>query len=202
MESRTIELTLRKAKDWYNSHSAELREIALQAYTEDELKTFDFTDIQTVYDALKSLGMSYDTQVDILVNNYKCASPYLLAIYKLHIIRRALNRNWKVDITKEIHIYCPRIRIYTSKEAKRVADANDWKLGSTFSVKGREYTIVGGDVYKHYVPGFDSISTFSSINDIERIMLLGCENKEIAEHMSRYFSKEIFDVIYSSAIIP
>ena len=35
MESRNIALTLEKAKEWYNSGSSDLKEVALQAYTEE-----------------------------------------------------------------------------------------------------------------------------------------------------------------------
>lgn len=47
METRNISLTLENAKEWYNSGSAELKEVALQAYTENELKTKTFKDITT-----------------------------------------------------------------------------------------------------------------------------------------------------------
>lgn len=46
MESRNISLTLEKAREWYNSGSADLREVALQAYTEEELKKKSFRDNQ------------------------------------------------------------------------------------------------------------------------------------------------------------
>lgn len=36
MITRNISLTLEKAKEWYNSDSAELKEVALQAYTKEE----------------------------------------------------------------------------------------------------------------------------------------------------------------------
>ena len=43
MEERNITVTLNKAKEWFNSGNATLREIALQAFSKEELTTFDFT---------------------------------------------------------------------------------------------------------------------------------------------------------------
>ena len=56
MEERNITVTLNKAKEWFNSGNATLKEIALQAFSEEELTTFDFTKIKTFEDALTALG--------------------------------------------------------------------------------------------------------------------------------------------------
>ena len=37
MMTRNVTLTLEKAREWFNSGNAELKEIALQAFTEKEL---------------------------------------------------------------------------------------------------------------------------------------------------------------------
>lgn len=50
MESRNVTLTLEKAREWYNSGSADLKEIALQAYKEDELETPYWEKIKTFDD--------------------------------------------------------------------------------------------------------------------------------------------------------
>lgn len=41
MEERNITVTLDKAREWYNSGNESLKEIALQAFSENELK-FNF----------------------------------------------------------------------------------------------------------------------------------------------------------------
>ena len=58
MEKRNIEITLETAKEWYNSNLI-LRDIALQAFSEEELK-YNFKDIKTFeeikYTILKRLN--------------------------------------------------------------------------------------------------------------------------------------------------
>ena len=48
MEDRVIRVSLVKAKEWYRSNSSILRELALQAFTERELKKPIFSEILLV----------------------------------------------------------------------------------------------------------------------------------------------------------
>ena len=59
MESRNIALTLEKAREWYNSGSADLREVALQAYTKDELTIPEWQNIKTFEDACREIGRAH-----------------------------------------------------------------------------------------------------------------------------------------------
>ena len=56
MEERNITISFDKAKEWFNSNNETLKELALQAFSEEELTTFDFTKIKTFEDALTALG--------------------------------------------------------------------------------------------------------------------------------------------------
>lgn len=44
MEKRNVTVTLEKAKEWYNSNNESLKEIALQAFSRDEIM-LDFENI-------------------------------------------------------------------------------------------------------------------------------------------------------------
>ena len=59
MEERNITVTLNKAKEWFNSGNATLREIALQAFDKDEL-TYNFKNITTFKKACEALGLNYN----------------------------------------------------------------------------------------------------------------------------------------------
>ena len=65
MEERNITVTLNKAKEWFNSGNATLKEIALQAFNKNELNEFDFTRIKTFEDALTALEYTESTKVYI-----------------------------------------------------------------------------------------------------------------------------------------
>lgn len=58
MEKRNVEITLNKAKEWYNSNNPSLKELALQAFTEKELVQPYWKNIKTFEDSIDALGLS------------------------------------------------------------------------------------------------------------------------------------------------
>ena len=204
METRNVTLTLEKAKEFFNSGNDALMEIALQAYTEGELTTPKFTDIMTFGDAIKALGLNkYDVEIDL--EEFNCqsfegnTSKHLKAIYKLDIIRKALNGNWKPSLVQG-NIYYPYVRFYLAgQKAREAASNNNWKLGESFKADGQKYTLVGG---AYACSSFTGLANFGCGSGVVRTFLglLGCKSREIAEHMSRYFAKEIFEANYAQYI--
>lgn len=57
MEERNITITIDNAREWYNSETETLKKIALQAFSENELK-FDFRNITTFKKACEVLNHS------------------------------------------------------------------------------------------------------------------------------------------------
>ena len=200
METRNVALTLEKAKEFYNSGNTALREVALQAFTVEEPETLNFTDIKTFWDAVKALGLDINyVQIDLEAlecNIYN--ANHLGAIYKLGIIRKALNKGWEPKMT-EGSIYYPWVKIYPIGKEAKAAAANGWRFGPTFITDNKRYTLVGGDY--HYYMGDGLISLSCELGFILPCLgLLGCKSSEIAEHMSRYFAKEIFEATYAQHI--
>ena len=206
MESRNISLTLEKAKEWYNSGSADLKEVALQAYTEEELTIPEFAKIKTFEDACRALGVpSWKCRDDIAIIDSKVGErkgwlesidKHLIAIYKLDIIRKALNKGRNPKMT-EGAIYYPYVRFYPAGEkATEVAKSKGWLVGETFIADGKKYSLVGGSYSCFQDIGLSSFSFGYGISNAF-LGLLSCKNKEIAQHMSRYFAKEIFEACYS-----
>lgn len=196
MESRNIALTLEKAREWYNSGSADLREVALQAYTKDELKTSGWQNIKTFEDACRALRI-YDRSVSLHLGGSTDTAYYrhMDAVSKLDIIRKALNGDWKPSLV-EGSVYYPYVRIYPAgQKAKAAVSINkNWELGESFIANGSKYTLVKGDFY--YFNGLAGFCCMSG-NILPDLGLLGCKSQKIAEHMSRYFSKEIFEATYA-----
>lgn len=197
MESRNIALTLEKAREWYNSGSADLREVALQAYTKDELEIPGWQNIKTFEDACIALGI-YDRSVSLHLGGSTDTAYYrhMDAVSKLDIIRKALNGDWKPSLVQG-SVYYPYVRFYPAgQRAREVASSYNWKLGKSFIADGKEYTLVGGDSYSCY---YDGLAHFGcGYGDVQPTLgLLGCKSREIAEHMSRHFSKEIFEATYA-----
>ena len=203
METRNVTLTLEKAKEFYNSGNTALKEIALQAFTVEELETLKFTDIKTFEDAVKALGLNkYDAEIDLEeFDNQRFegnASKHLKAIYKLNIIRKALNGNWKPSLV-EGKVYYPFVKFYPTNKAKDAANSNGWKLGPSFMADGEKYTLVGDGYYCWGAPGVGNfLEGDGHVN--ANTGLLCCKSIEIARHMSKYFMKEIFEAVYAQHI--
>lgn len=194
MESRNITLTLEKAKEWYNSSSADLREAALQAYTEDELEIPEWQNIKTFEDACRALNINGIFEHSI--NTPEEIIKHRRAIQKLDIIRKALNKDWKPSLVQG-NIYYPYVKFYPDDEAREaVSEHKEWKLGESFIADSKKYTLVGGDCSYCYYDGLAGFGCgFGGV--LPNLGLLCCKSKEIAEHMSRYFSKEIFEAVYT-----
>lgn len=200
METRNVTLTLEKAKEFYNSGNAALKEVALQAFTQEELTTPKYTDIKTFKDAVKALGMDPD---DVLsdISHIKAIEgklgKHLIAIYKLDIIRKALNgADWKPKIT-EGNIYYGWVRFY---EKSSDVPFNKKIIGN-FIADGQKYLLVGdfGDYWC-----YEGLGTFSSVCGYgysnANLGLLCCKSAEIAQYMSEQFGKIIFDACYAQHI--
>jgi hypothetical protein len=189
MEERNIKLTLEKAKEWYNSDNKELKEVALQAYTEEELTEY-WKRIKTFEDACEELGID-SSSFNLFGDFGQNIRDHLKAIYKLDIIRRALNGNWSPELT-EGSIYYPYIAIY--KESEDI-NPNGARSIINFTTNGyKRWKLIGGDfnycAYGTVTFGGGWGSVYASAG------LLCCKSKEIAQHMSRYFAREIFDAVY------
>lgn len=200
MESRNVTLTLEKAKEFYNSGNAALKEVALQAFTQEELTTPDYTDIKTFEDACKALGLNMDF-VNFALCNMKNIEgglgKHLTAIYKLDIIRKALNgADWKPKMTKG-DIYYGWVRFY--KKSSNIP--SDKKIIGTFITDEQKYLLVSGfDTYGSY----DGLGNFSSGCGYgylgAYLGLLCCKSMEIAKYMSEQFGNIIFDAFYAQHI--
>lgn len=198
METRNITLTLEKAREFYNSGNAALKEVALQAYTKDELTIPEWKNIKTFEDACEALGISGNFKL-LLDEELREMPDHLRAIWKIDIIRKALNKGWNPSLVQG-SVYYPFVRFYPAgQKAKEVASNNNWKLGESFIADGKKYALVGGGCYYFSYGGLADFDYGSG--DIRPSRgLLGCKSKEIAEHMSSYFSKEIFEAIYAQHI--
>jgi hypothetical protein len=98
MEERNVKVTLDKAREWYSSNNESLKEIALQAFNKDEL-IYNFKNITTFQKACEALGLNYGEMLHTKMN-IATISKASAAMFKLNIIRKALNLNKDLHLTK------------------------------------------------------------------------------------------------------
>lgn len=105
---RTITITLEKARELYNSDNESLKEIALQAFDKNELAC-NFKNITTFKKACEALGLNHDAMSPI-AENIATVSKASAAMFKLNIIKKALNLGHDLHLTKDpkgSYVYYP-----------------------------------------------------------------------------------------------
>ena len=195
MEKRNIEITLETAREWYNSNIV-LRDIALQAFDEKELK-YNFKDIKTFENAIKALG--YDkVAINNIIRDINCYSHASAAMFKLNIVRKALNSGQDLYLTKDSSVYYPSnplITKYSNYYDKNLILGTMEIIGKIKS-EGEEYYVLGGSVGFSSGTGLGCLRSKSIGGTSINTSVLGCASKEIARHFSKYFGMLITEAKY------
>lgn len=182
---RNVKISLKKAKEWYNSGNESLKEVALQAFKESELVENPWELIKTFEDACKVLKIN-PYSVNLIYDDH------LQNIYKLQIVKKALNgADWEPKLNTGI-IYCPWLKYHP----KGNNYPSNWTPVADFKAKedNKVYTLIGGNW-----GGYDGGLAFYE-NEYGDVItsrgLLGCKSKEIAKYFGITFGKLIFDATY------
>ena len=201
---RNITITIDKAKEWYNSGNATLKEIALQAFNKDEL-TFNFKRITTFKKACDALGLNSDDMFYI-IKNIATISKASAAMFKLNIIRKALNLGQDLHLTKnpkDSYIYYPYNPFVTKSSTYYNSDINSGKMEVIGKIKseGEEYNILGGDATYSGNAGLGYFRSPAGVGVAAAdVGFLGCANKEIAQHLGKYFGMLITEAKYGDMV--
>ena len=200
MEERNVTITIDKAREWYNSENESLKEIALQAFNENELN-FDFKSIKSLSDACSVLDLNYNEILSELCY-IKRISKASAAMFKLNIVKKALNLGQELSFTenpKDSYICYPFNPIIRRDSTCYSAEikAGKMKIVGKFKVEGEIYLILG-DSATTSLTCFSGLGTFNPKNGsgFSNIVFLGCASREIAEHFSRYFGTLITEAKY------
>lgn len=208
MEERNITITLNKAKEWFNSNNETLKELALQAFSEEELTTFDFTKIKTFEDALTALGYKESTKVYIrnTINDISMYSRASAAMTKLNIIRKALNLGQDLHLTKDpkdSYIYYPYNPFVTKSSTYYKSEIISGKMEILGKVhnEGKEYNVLGGNAYTGTYAGLGGFQSGSNMGfAYTAVGFLGCATEEIAKHFGKYFGMLITIAKYGDIV--
>ena len=204
MKERNVTVTLNKAKEWFNSGNATLKEIALQAFDKDEL-TYNFKNITTFKKACETLGLNYDDMFYI-TKNIATISKASAAMFKLNIIRKALNLGQDLHFTKDpedSYIYYPYNPFVTKSSTYYNSDINSGRMEVIGKIKseGEEYNVLGGLAALGGYAGLGCFYSYSGVGGADAYLgFLGCANKEIAQHLGKYFGMLITEAKYGDMV--
>lgn len=200
MKKRNIEITLETAKEWYNSNIV-LKDIALQAFSEEELK-YNFKDIKTFEDACKVLNICYK-DVNLIIASITMYSKASAAMFKLNIIRKALNLGQDLHLTKDpehSNLYYPRNHFITNNCTYYEGELNTNKFGiiGRIKYKGEVFKVLNNCSYTSSNIGLGCFNFGLGIGYANtNFGFLGCASEEIAQHFSKYFGMLITEAKYS-----
>ena len=200
MEERTITITLDKAKEWYHSGNNALKEVALQAFDENKL-IINFKNITTFRKACDVLYINYNT-VSIIINRMIKFSKASAAMFKLNIIRKALNLGQDLHLTKNpenSYIYYPYNPFITKSSTYCKSEINSGKMEVIGKIKseGEEYNILCGYAVLGVNNGLGSFTFYDEVGFADAsIGFLGCASKEITQHLGKYFGMLITEAKY------
>ena len=201
MEERNVTITLAKAREWFNSENAALREVALRTFDKDEL-TYNFKSITTFKKACMALNLNYMLCL-INANNIATISKASAAMFKLNIIRKALNLGQDLHLTKnpeDSYIYYPHNPFVTKSSTYYKSEIDSGKMEVIGKIKseGEEYNVLGGDAVFGGYAGLGYFYYFDGVGHADAdIGFLGCVTKEIAQHLGKYFGMLITEAKYA-----
>lgn len=204
MKERNVTVTLNKAKEWFNSGNETLKEIALQAFDKDEL-TYNFKNITTFKKACEALGLNYDGMFYI-TKNIATISKASAAMFKLNIIRKVLNLGQDLHFTKDpedSYIYYPYNPFVTESSTYYKSEINSGKMRVIGKIKSerKEYNVLGGHATNGGIAGLGGFGSYSGVGYATAyIGFLGCANKEIAQHLGKYFGMLITEAKYGDMV--
>lgn len=201
---RSITITLEKAREWYNSDNNQLKEIVLQVFNKDEL-LHSFKDIITFKKACEVLNIHYEV-TSIIIKDIAMVSKASAAMFKLNIIRKALNLGQDLHLTKSpdktSFIWYPQNPFITKDSIcyRDKIESNKMEVVGKFKSNGEVYRVLSG------TPCFcgEGLGLFNQSNGLgdgyASSGFLGCATKEIAEHFGKYFSMLITEAKYADMV--
>ena len=204
MEERNITISLTQAKKWFNSGNEALKEIACSTYTEKELVA-DYKKITNFRKACDALYLNYDEikeKADSIYNISKSSA----AMFKLNIIRKALNLGQDLHLTKnpkDSYFYYPYNPFITKSSTYCKSEINSGKMEVIGKIKneGEEYNVLGGDATLGVNTGLGGFTLYDEVSFADAsIGFIGCVSKEIAQHLGKYFGMLTTEAKYADII--
>ena len=195
MEERNMTISIAQARNWFNSGNKQLQELALQVF---DRKDLTFRHIVTFKDACDVLGLKYSTDGTF--------SRSTSAMFKLNIIRKALNLGQDLHLTKnpeDSYTYYPHNPFVTKSSTYYKSEIDSGKMEVIGKIKseGEEYNVLGGDATFGGYAGLGYFYYFDGVGHADAdIGFLGCASREIAEHFGKYFGMLITTAKYADII--
>ena len=160
-----------------------------------------FVDAEPHWKSIKTFDDAYDYCYDN--NFYEYTTNYELAtvntyeekVAKLRLVIAALTNNEKLSLVKG-ELYFPVVQFCS---VFSVNNCHGNKIIGEIKTEGKEYTVVGGIASHSSIMGLGCVDSEGLSLAYENVSFIKVSSKEIAEHLSTYFGKLIFEVMYGGS---
>lgn len=195
MTQRSINITLQQARKLYKSGDTLQKQLALQAYTKEELENEKLSDIRTFQDACQTLDIPFDkiTQITDHIEQYSKAAADLLRIFFIH---KALNKGHKMPLDSGLKTPFPFIVMADKDTAAHeyYEKCRYVKQIGTVKVNGK-YTIAYGGVTATLED--QGCLNYNKGEYHPMASLFPCANTDIAEYLARQFGMLLLQSLYA-----
>ena len=191
MKESNVRISIDDAIEMYHSGNEKFKKIALDAFGEIKLN-YNFRLVKTLEDACNALDLNYICVVkeaDSIANFSKSSA----AMFKLNIVKKALNLNRDLHFTKgpkKSYIYYPFNLLVSdgSTYYEEELNSGEMEIIGKIKVEGEEYNILGGKTSTIEYYGLGNFFCYGNVGKADaNFAFLGCASEEIAQHLSRYF---------------
>ena len=191
MKESNVRISIDDAIEMYHSGNEKFKKIALDAFGEIELN-YNFRLVKTLEDACNALDLDYKCVVKeaCSIANFSKASA---AMFKLNIIKTALNLNQDLHFTKNpehSYIYYPVNQLVTKNATYYVNAVYSDRIDVIGKIRceGSEYYVIGGEICGGNNNGLGEFCySGKNGNASASVAFLGCASYEIAKHFGKYF---------------
>ena len=200
MKESYVKLSIDDAIEMYHSGNEKFKKIALDAFGEIKLN-YNFRLVKTLEDACNALDLNYICVVkeaDSIANFSKSSA----AMFKLNIVKKALNLNRDLHFTKgpkKSYIYYPFNLLVSdgSTYYEEELNSGEMEIIGKIKVEGEEYNILGGKTSTIEYFGLGNFFCYGNVGKADaNFAFLGCASKEIAKHLGKYFGMLITEAKY------
>lgn len=164
-----------------------------------------FVDAEPHWKSIKTFEDAYDycytNNLDKYTTNYclATADTYEEKVAKLRLVIAALTNNEKVSLVSG-KLYYPVIQFCLADFCVEDSCFKNKLIGKIKS-EGKEYVVLNSNAHYCSDTGLGCVNSRSglSTNIYSYVSFLQVSSKEVAEHLSTYFGKLIFEVMYGGS---
>ena len=119
-------------------------------------------------------------------------TDYEEKITKLRLVIAALTNNKKLSLTSGT-VYYPALQLYKADYSEPIISKD---IIGTIITEGEKYIVASITTHTTYLKGLGEFTSNCPFSSISTGINIGMPSKEIADHLTKYFGKLIFEVMY------